>query len=438
MTRVALYLRISKDDARTGLAVERQRNDCLALIQRKGWTLAEEYVDNGVSAYARNVKRPAFDRMTADYKAGRFDAVVAWDMDRFSRQPAQLEEWIEAGESRGLVILTKTEETDLSTDNGRMFARIKLAVARAEVERKSARQKAQAAQAKAAGKMPVGLRPYGFEQDGVTVREAEALWLREAYRMILAGDGIRACVTALNRGGSLSVLGNPWQAVTLKRAIERPRNRGRIVPEADYDGVLALLKSRRTGGGRPPRKAWLSGIIQCGVCGSGMLSHHGYYHCSRKLNAPGSIEDRHVSIKGDVAESKVVAFVYGFQKASPPSAEPTSNATAAQLAELDRETERVTKLALLPGVDLDVIRTRLAELAVERDALEARRAEELASGAGLAALAQLPDSGDNALEWLAAFKALDEDKQREIVRSGYTVTVTKGGKGSKRVRVEPR
>lgn len=438
MTKAALYLRISKDDARTGLAVERQRNECLALIERRGWTLAEEYVDNGVSAYARNVKRPAFDRMTEDYKAGKFDAVVAWDMDRFSRQPAQLEEWIEAGESRGLVILTKTEETDLSTDNGRMFARIKLAVARAEVERKSARQKAQAAQAKAAGRMPVGLRPYGFEQDGTTVRESEALWLREAYRMIRTGESIRACVTALNKGGSLSVLGNPWQAVTLKRAIERPRNRGRIVADADFDSVVAILKSRKTSAGRPPRKAWLSGIIQCGVCGSGMLSHHGYYHCAKKVNAPGSVEEKHVSINGKIAEEKVAMAVYGWQKAEPPVEEDKSQTTVSQLADLDARVAQVTRLALIPGADLDVTAARLADLEALRKRLEATRAEELAAGAGLAALAKLPDSGSNATAWLEAWKALDEDKRREIIRSRYKVTVAKGGKGAKRVTVVPK
>ncbi|MCD5346735.1 recombinase family protein [Agromyces sp. S2-1-8] len=434
-----MYLRISKDDARTGLAVERQRSECEALIARRGWTLVETYVDNGVSAYARNVKRPAYDRMALDYEAGEFDAVVCWDADRLTRQPEQLERWIRVGESRGLVILTATEEIDLSTDNGRLFARIKSAVARAEVERKSARQKAQAAQARAAGKMPAGLRPFGFDQDGVTVRESEAVWLRECYRMILAGDSVRACVRKLNEKEVKTRLDGPWQAVTLKRALERPRNRGRIVPEAEFDTAVGILAARRTKAGRPARKAWLSGIIKCGVCGSGMLSHHGYYHCARKVNAPGvDPETRHVSINGEVAESKVSAFVYGFQKAEPPKAEPKPAVTASKLAAIEAEMSRVTELALLPGADVSVTGARLAELAAERDELDAQRGEELAAGAGLAALATLPDSGENALEWLEAWKALDSDKRREIVRSGYTVTVTKGGKGSKRVQVVPR
>lgn len=97
----AALLRISKDDAHTGLAVERQRDDCLAIIARENLELVQTYMDNGVSAYNRNLRRPLFDQMTRDYEAGKFDVVVCWDMDRFSRQPAQLEHWIELGEARG-------------------------------------------------------------------------------------------------------------------------------------------------------------------------------------------------------------------------------------------------------------------------------------------------------------------------------------------------
>ena len=42
----------------------------------------------------------------------------------------------------GIGIVHATGDVDLATDNGRLFARIKGAVARSEVERKSARQRA--------------------------------------------------------------------------------------------------------------------------------------------------------------------------------------------------------------------------------------------------------------------------------------------------------
>ena len=84
--------------------------------------------------------------MVADYKGGLFDAIVVWDLDRLTRQPRQLEDWIEAAKERGLKLVTANGEADLTVDAGRMFARIKAAVARQESERKSARQTAAAKQ----------------------------------------------------------------------------------------------------------------------------------------------------------------------------------------------------------------------------------------------------------------------------------------------------
>ena len=104
--RAAMYLRVSLDATGEHLAVDRQRADCLRIIRERGWTLTQEYVDNSVSASKRTVRRPSYDRMVQDYDAGLFDALVCWDLDRLTRQPRQLEDWIERAEERGLVITT--------------------------------------------------------------------------------------------------------------------------------------------------------------------------------------------------------------------------------------------------------------------------------------------------------------------------------------------
>lgn len=138
--RAAIYLRVSLDLTGEGLAVERQREDCERIVRERDWSIVETYVDNSISATDKSKARPAYDRTVADYKANRFDALVCWDLDRLTRQPRQLEDWIDAAEERGLRLVTANGEADLSTDGGRMYARIKAAVARAEVERKGARQ----------------------------------------------------------------------------------------------------------------------------------------------------------------------------------------------------------------------------------------------------------------------------------------------------------
>lgn len=54
-----------------------------------------------------------------------------------------------------------------------------------EVETKIDRQKARTRADLAAGLPTKGLRPFGWETDRITVRESEAIHIREAYKAVL-------------------------------------------------------------------------------------------------------------------------------------------------------------------------------------------------------------------------------------------------------------
>jgi DNA invertase Pin-like site-specific DNA recombinase len=58
-----VYLRQSKDRDGTGLAIARQREDCLKLCTGRCWEPVD-YIDNDVSTYSGR-KRPAYERMLA-------------------------------------------------------------------------------------------------------------------------------------------------------------------------------------------------------------------------------------------------------------------------------------------------------------------------------------------------------------------------------------
>ena len=59
LKRVAIYTRVSTD----GQSVENQRRELLAVAERRGWQVAQEYTDHGISGAKDRDKRPAFDRM---------------------------------------------------------------------------------------------------------------------------------------------------------------------------------------------------------------------------------------------------------------------------------------------------------------------------------------------------------------------------------------
>ena len=241
--RAGVYLRQSRDQNGTGLAVGRQREDCLKLCRDRGCK-PTEYLDNDISAYSGK-KRPAYERMLADIEAGKVDAVVAWDLDRLHRRPIELEHFLDLADQHRLALATVSGDTDLGTDSGRLFARIKGAVARSEGERKSARQRRAQLQAAQRGLPAGGPRAFGYERDGLTVREPEAKALRNAYASLLAGRSMVGIARDLDAAGFVTGrLGKRFNHSAARAVLVNPRNaglrayRGDIVGQAAWPAIV--------------------------------------------------------------------------------------------------------------------------------------------------------------------------------------------------------
>lgn len=279
--RAALYLRQSMDRTGDGLAVERQRADCRALAERRGWTVVDEYVDNDTSASVG--VRPAFERLLLAMQCGDIEAVIVWHIDRLLRKMTDLERVIEVVEQTGCRLATVSGEIDLSTDMGRMVGRIMASVARAEVERKSARHKRANRQKAEAGKPHGARRAFGYAADGVTQLPEEVAVLRRMGEMVLSGESFKDVAYWLNREGFKTAQGKLFYPITVRNTLTRKRYAG----VREYDGVeypaiwqpvwnktewehlQHVIRMRREAAGERPaaRKYLLTGFLYCGKCG---------------------------------------------------------------------------------------------------------------------------------------------------------------------------
>lgn len=79
--RVALYARVSKDNGKQ--STENQLHELREFCRRSGWTVEHEYLDH---ASAKTADRPQFRRMFEDASKRKFDLVLFWSLDRFSRE----------------------------------------------------------------------------------------------------------------------------------------------------------------------------------------------------------------------------------------------------------------------------------------------------------------------------------------------------------------
>jgi len=84
--RTALYARISTSN--NGQSPEMQLRELREYCERRGWTVAGEYVDAGISG-AKD-RRPELDRLMADAHKRHFDVVAVWKFDRFARSVSHL------------------------------------------------------------------------------------------------------------------------------------------------------------------------------------------------------------------------------------------------------------------------------------------------------------------------------------------------------------
>ena len=104
--RIAIYVRISKDDTASMLGVERQEAYCRELIAQRypGDHTIEVYSDNNRSAWS-GARRPAYERLMADLKAARLDLVVCYAADRLYRLVRLLEDLIDVVEDNDVPIV---------------------------------------------------------------------------------------------------------------------------------------------------------------------------------------------------------------------------------------------------------------------------------------------------------------------------------------------
>ncbi|MFE3060557.1 recombinase family protein [Nocardia sp. NPDC059239] len=435
--QAAIYLRQSLDRDKNLLAISRQRGPCLDLCTARGWLNPVEYVDNDTSA--TRGKREAYERMLRDIEAGKIQAIAVWDLDRLYRRPVELEYLIDLADRHGLLLASVTGDVDLSTDNGRLFARIKGAVAKAETERKGARQVEANAQRARMGKRGPGRRTFGYTESGEP-HPVEAAIVRAAYEDLLAGVTLWSIAKQWNEAGLKTSLGNEWVSSVVGRLLKSPQYagkreyRGEIVADSEapalvdastWTAVHAHLSraGRRAVGSGGRGKYMLTRIPGCGRCddgtrfGTAVGSNGVSYRCRACFLSRNQLAlDDHITdlVVGRLSKPDAVELVLARDR-------PDLDEIRAQAAGYEK---RLDALAVefadgdLTASQLRTATERIKAKIAEADSLiiDATRHQVFAGVVGA------DDVG-------AAFLSLDRDRQRAIISNLMDITIYPGPKG---------
>lgn len=318
----AIYARISQDRDGERAGVERQLRECREAAEGQGWSIGATYVDDDVSAYSGK-PRPEYARLLADIRQGVVDGLVAWHPDRLHRRPVELEEFIQLLEASSLPMMTvQAGNYDLSTPTGRAVARTLGAWAAHESEHKGERVRSAMRERAEKGLPHGGSRPYGYEPDGMTVREREAQVIRDAAAKIIAGESVTSVADWLNERGIPTARGREWRSMNLRTTLLRARlsgqreRDGQIVGPAQWPPILtqeqtsalrAILADPARKRSRAPRSYLLAGLLRCHKCGSVLVAQprgdRRRYTCKKE---PGTGRCGGTSIEAEPIERIVI------------------------------------------------------------------------------------------------------------------------------------
>jgi DNA invertase Pin-like site-specific DNA recombinase len=322
--RAAIYCRISSDDTGEALGVQRQLEDCEKLCADRGWPIVCTYVDNDVSAFSGK-PRARYRALIDAIEGGDVDVVICWHPDRLHRSPRELEDFIDLLEATGCTVQTCTAGVwDLSTPDSRAMARIGGAIARKESEDKSRRLKRKHLELARDGK-PTGRGaskkrpPFGYRPGGLKVNEHEAELLREAARNIISGaESLHGLARRWNDGGVRVPFADRWTAQSLRKLLSGPRPAGlrrhngieypaawpAVLTTNAHEALVAVFADPSRAA-VPRRRGPLTGLCQCGACGTRMGRNRDRVRCLADAGGCGRVSMKHDLVVAAVLDAVV-------------------------------------------------------------------------------------------------------------------------------------
>ncbi|WP_213973811.1 recombinase family protein [Tepidanaerobacter acetatoxydans] len=135
MVTAAIYGRRSVDDD-PSMSVDNQINRSIELCKSKGWNYTV-YRDDGVSG--KDTERKDFQRMMRDARAGKFQYLISYKLDRVSRSVSDFSNLINELQEMNIEFISLTENFDTSSPMGR--AMMYIAAVFAQLERETIAQR---------------------------------------------------------------------------------------------------------------------------------------------------------------------------------------------------------------------------------------------------------------------------------------------------------
>jgi site-specific DNA recombinase len=274
MARAGIYCRVSTEDQeREGTSLGSQLEACIRMARERGYDVPGRLMVQETYS-GLTLDRPRLNEVRQWARDGEVQAIVAYTLDRLSRDPVHFIILQQEMEKAGVEIILATESLD-SSDMGKLIAHIKGYAAKLEAEKIKERTGRGARTRALSGRLPNGRggRLYGYhyiggkgEGRGVRViNEDEAEVVRLVFRWLLEeGLSINAITRRLRLSGhSPPESADIWGRSSVHAILKNPAFCGRTYVfretrvKVEAHGHFGKSGRRRTIHQQRPREEWI-------------------------------------------------------------------------------------------------------------------------------------------------------------------------------------
>lgn len=311
---IAIYCRVSTEEqSENDYSIDEQERLLEEWCKKMGYVIYKCYSDRGISG--KNIKdRPALKELLSDAKAGKFDMVISWKINRVSRKLEDVLKIVNLLEKNNITFKSYSEPFETDTPAGRMQFQMMALIG--EFERGTIAQNVKMGMiAKAKSGNWCGGRVLGYDlvpnnspeeekkgKNKLKINEKEAEIVRFIFNEYSKGKGYKAITNQINKLGYKTKKGNDFSVGSIRDILTNPvyigeirynvrqnwsekrrrninpnpiRVKGKheaIIDRELWDKVQLILESKK---GKPSRiydgEYPLTGILRCPKCGAGMV-----------------------------------------------------------------------------------------------------------------------------------------------------------------------
>ena len=305
--RIATYTRISTDEVNQPYSLGAQSERLASYVaSQEDWEMVGTFTDQMSGA---KLERPGLTNALRAAKAGRFDLLLVYRVDRLSRSVRGLAEVLETLDAAGVGFRSATEPFDTTSAAGRMMVQMLGVFAEFEratiIDRVIAGMERKSSQGGWCG----GHEPFGYRavkgEGRLAVDEAESPLIPVIFDLYANKRlGAHAIAKWLRAAGLSTRAGKPWSFKAILTVLRNRTYLGQVhfrgtwtdaghpplIEEGLFNSVQAILTERGEDVAKRASNSsdyLLTGLVVCGGCGrhftgtraTGRNSTYRYYTC---------------------------------------------------------------------------------------------------------------------------------------------------------------